>query len=151
MKYSTVLGLLALASLATATITTVDFTLASDDTEEIDVSISEGDLIRINLRENPTTGYAWRFQNPFQRPSGVYSIEMDNYVEDPNPEAKTGMAGVRTLLLKGEKKGTDDFELVLVRLWEVQDFIEATDGTGKAIMMKDVPNAGYKKVSVTVQ
>ena len=57
---------------------------------------------------------------------------------------------MRTLLLKGEKAGTDDFELVYVRLWEVENFVEAFESNGNVINMQDVPNAGYKKIKVTV-
>ncbi|TNV75295.1 hypothetical protein FGO68_gene14007 [Halteria grandinella] len=152
MKYTAtfLFAALSFASLASAELHQLDFTLDRDDSTELSATLAPGDLLRINLKENPSTGYAWRFQNPFERPSGVYSIEMDNYVEDANPASQAGVAGLRTLLLKGEKAGTDDFELVYVRLWEVQDFVEATDSNGKAIEMKDVPNAGYKKITVTV-
>ena len=149
MKY-TALALLALASLVSGNLHLVDFTISRDDTNEISASISSGDLLRVNLRENPSTGYAWRFQDPFKRNSSVFSIEMDDYVESYNPDAKSGMSGVRSLLLKGENAGSDDFELVLVRQWEVQDFVDTVDEHGQPIQMKDVPNAGYKKITINV-
>ena len=86
MKYTApLIALFSLAALVSAELHVLDFTIDRDDTHELSAHLSRGDLLRINLKENPSTGYGWRFQNPFERVSGVYSIEMDNYVEDSNP------------------------------------------------------------------
>ena len=45
---------------------------------------------------------------------------------DPS-EANVGAGGTRTILLKGEKAGSEDFELILVRSWEFQDFVNRVD------------------------
>ncbi len=76
---------------------------------------------------------------------------MDEYTEDPNPAVMSGVAGVRTILLKGQKEGSHEFELINVRSWEVQDFLETHDASGEAISIKDIPNAGYRKVTVNVR
>ena len=78
--------------------------------------------------------------------SGVFSLEMDEFTEYPNPEAKHGNGGIRTLVLKAEKAGEQDFEVVLVRSWEVPDFIEERN-----VSMKGLANAGYAKITVVVR
>ena len=93
-----------------------------------------GDLLKITLNENPTTGYVWRYENPFEMTSGVFSVEMDDYIREPTTldgeddegPVKAGGKGLRTILLKAEKGGFEDFELILVRSWEFQNFVEKT-------------------------
>ena len=120
------------------------------ETEAVKV-VQEGDLITILLKENPTTGYVWRYENPFEKNSGVYHVHMDEYEANDNPNKMNGHGGKRAIVLKADKVGSDDFELVLVRSWEFKNFVERTTSNGGVFKMKDVPNAGYRKVTLTVQ
>ena len=62
-----------------------------------------------------------------------------------------GAKGTRTIVIKAEKAGSDNFELVYVRSWEYKDFIETQQAkNGAPIAMKDVPNQGYRKITVNV-
>lgn len=83
------------------------------------LSLRENDLIKVTLRENPSTGYSWKYQDPLERIAGVFTVQMDEYTEDPNPNGQFGNSGIRIIVLKTQKAGNDDFELILVRSWEV--------------------------------
>ena len=116
---------LILATLLVATVTanlhSVDFIVNTDDKV---IDAKSGDLIRINLAENPTTGYKWKFENPFEKKNGVYSVQMDDFSQEVAQEGMAGAKGTRTIVIKAEKAGSDNFELVYVRSWEYKDFIE---------------------------
>ena len=149
MKYILLIALLATS--ISAELIHVDFTdRDTAEMTEINHSIKEGDLLQVTLKENPTTGYVWRYENPFEKASEVYTIEMDEYTERTNSELKNGVTGIRTIVLKAEKAGTDVFELVLVRSWEVQDFIEARAANGEPVKMNEVPNVEYHLIRINV-
>ena len=145
---------------SSASIFDVDFEQTDSD---VNLEVKKGDLMRVNLKENPSTGYVWRFQAPQQNKLGIYSVQMDDFTEPksdsgvdgesdgdmPEGLSMTGVAGRRTVVLRADKEGRDEFELVLVRSWEYKDFIESK--AGEAIKMKDVPNAGYRKLVFTVK
>ena len=79
--------LLALAlclAFATANIYQVDFTAITD--ESVNIQIKQGDLLRVTLKEIPSTGYVWRFQNPFENTLGIYSVQLDDFTEKAKPE-----------------------------------------------------------------
>lgn len=85
---------------------------------------------------------------------------MDDYIipapenddEESDGGPKFGRGGERMILLKAEEAGKDDFELILVRSWEAQDFIERVDtANGEPMQMKNIPNVGYRKVTIEVK
>ena len=116
---------LILATLLVAAVTSnlhsVDFRVSTDDKV---IDAKSGDLIRINLSENPTTGYKWKFEDPFEKNNGVYSVQMDDFSQEASQEGMVGAKGARTIVIKADKAGSDTFELVYVRSWEYKDFIE---------------------------
>ena len=111
-----------LAAAVTANLHSVDFRVNTDDKV---IDAKSGDLIRINLAENPSTGYKWKFENPFEKNTGIYSVQMDDFSQESSQEGMAGAKGTRTIVIKAEKAGSDNFELVYVRSWEYNDFIEA--------------------------
>ena len=48
------------------------------------IKLNIGDVLRLIVNENPTTGYKWKFQTPTERNVAniVYSVNVDEYVED---------------------------------------------------------------------
>ena len=148
--------LLALAlclAFASANIYQVDFTAITDET--VNIQIKKDDLLRVTLKEIPSTGYVWRFQNPFENKLGIYSVQMDDFTEQPqgaNGENPVGAAGKRTIVLRADQIGQEEFELVLVRSWEFKDFVEVANSNGQIVKMKDIPNAvQYRRVVITVK
>ncbi len=149
MKTAATLILAALmVAAASANLHMVDFNSGSNEKA---LTIKSGDLVRITLSENPTTGYAWKYEDPFTKNTGVYSVQMDDFTQEEGHEGMTGAKGSRTIVIKAEKAGSEDFELVYVRSWEYKDFVETKRaGNGAPVAMKDVPNAGYRKISLQV-
>lgn len=86
---------LLLASLASAELHMIDYSVDRNAGDELSVTIASGDLLRINLQERPGTGYTWRYANPLQSTSGVFTVEMDDYLQpettitDENGEVQT--------------------------------------------------------------
>ena len=110
------------------TLHSVDFRVTP---EQKTLQLKSGDLVRIALAENPTTGYNWKYANPFEDALGIYSVQMDDF-EKSTEEGAVGKGGVRTIVLKAEKSGSENFEIVYVRSWEYKDFVEtqkAANGT----------------------
>ena len=109
----------------------------------------------MTLKEVPSTGYVWRFQNPFENKLGIYSVQMDDFTEQAqsgNGENPVGTPGKRTIVLRADQLGQEEFELILVRSWEFKDFVEVSNSNGQIVKMKDVPNAvQYRKVVITVK
>ena len=149
MKTASTLILAALlVAAASANLHMVDFRSGSD---EKTLAVKSGDLIRMTLSENPTTGYAWKYEDPFTKNTGVYSVQMDDFIQEEGQEGMAGAKGARTIVIKAEKAGSEDFELVYVRSWEYKDFVETKRAAnGATVAMKDVPNAGYRKISIQV-
>ena len=79
---------------------------------------------------------------------------MDDFSQ-PKPADEVnpvGASGKRTIVLKAEKEGQEEFELILVRSWQFKDYVQNITSNGQAVSMKDVPNAvQYRKVVITVQ
>ena len=136
------LGLALCLAFASANIYQVDFTAITDET--VNIQIKKDDLLRVTLKEIPSTGYVWRFQNPFENKLGIYSVQMDDFTEQAqgaNGENPVGAAGKRTIVLRADQIGQEEFELVLVRSWEFKDFVEVANSNGQIVKMKDIPNA----------
>ena len=62
MRTSPVIALALCLALASANLYQADFTLTQDDV--FNFQVKKGDLLRVTLKEIPSTGYVWRFQNP---------------------------------------------------------------------------------------
>ena len=152
MRTSPIIALALCLAFASANLYQADFTLTQDDV--FNFQVKKGDLLRVTLKEIPSTGYVWRFQNPKENNLGIYSVQMDDYSspKSADEENPVGTAGKRTIVLRAENEGQEEFELILVRSWEYKDFVETTTSNGQTISMKDVPNvAQYKKVVISVQ
>ena len=76
-----------LVAAVSANLHSVDFRVSTDDKV---IDAKSGDLIRINLSENLTTGYKWKFENPFEKNNGVYSVQMDDFSQETSQEGKAG-------------------------------------------------------------
>ena len=143
----------ALVAAASAELFYVDLTGANDAShnEAPTIIVHTGDLIKVTFKENPTTGYTWQFADPIESTQGVFTIEMDDYSQNANPEeAYAGAGGIRSVVLKAEKAGTQGLEAILVRSWEANQFVESTDLDGQHVDIKSIPHVDYKNLIVTV-
>ncbi len=67
------------------------------------ILIKQGKTYDIKVTENPSTGYSWY---PQLSDNCAAKIESSDYKQNKAPEGMVGVAGVRTIILKGEKEGT---------------------------------------------
>jgi predicted secreted protein len=60
----------------------------------------------VTLKEIPSTGYVWRFQNPFENKQGIYSVQLDDFTEQAHAangeENPVGASGKRTVVLRAD-------------------------------------------------
>ncbi|MFM7448184.1 MAG: protease inhibitor I42 family protein [Leptolyngbyaceae cyanobacterium] len=83
----------------------------SDNGKSIQIRV--GNLVVIQLRENPTTGYQWTFNQSNQQ---VLAFQGTEYT----PSAATGVGGggQRVFRFKGERAGTTELDFKLWRQWQ---------------------------------
>ena len=77
------------------------------------IRIRVGNLVVIQLRENPTTGYQWTFNQSNEQVLTFQGIEY-------TPSAATGVGGggQRVFRFKGEQAGTTELDFKLWRQWQ---------------------------------
>ena len=76
------------------------------------IAAAVGDRVRIQLDENPTTGYRW--QSPAE--SSLLKLVDDDYA--PTADGGVGGGGTRTLVYEALAPGKGSLKLALARAWE---------------------------------
>ena len=111
--------LAALMCLTTAKIVHIDLENALGDKA---IELQVGDMLKIEVPQNPTTGFSWIYVNPSEKNGGALSIVKDDYVRDAQPEngePMHGQGGKRFILIRAEEAGvTEVFEMVYAKAWE---------------------------------
>jgi len=79
-----------------------------------------GDVIRVTLESNITTGYSW--ENADKVDADVLALEADDYVSDPNPEEMDGVGGRTVIVYRALKPGTAKIDLVYLQSWPPSEF-----------------------------
>jgi len=75
------------------------------------VHLRPGDVIKLTLAENPSTGYGWRWsRRPARR---VLRTVSSKYVADPVPPGTVGSGGKHTWVFKARRRGETSFRLAL--------------------------------------
>lgn len=82
------------------------------DEEGVDEIIAVGESTIIELDENPTTGYTWRYVLDEE---GIVEIISDEYRENEHPEEMVGVGGTRELTVKGLSQGMATINLEYYR------------------------------------
>jgi inhibitor of cysteine peptidase len=77
------------------------------------ISIKNGENFTLQLRENPSTGYAWELNVT----EGL-SILSDNYTQDEAPEGDTGVSGTHTWIIQAVEQGSQQVNGIYKRSWE---------------------------------
>ena len=80
------------------------------------VEVHPGDIIRITLESNITTGYSWEHADKVD--TGILKLDKDDYVSDPNPEELDGVGGRTVIVYRALKPGKAKIELTYMRPWE---------------------------------
>lgn len=76
-------------------------------------SVHPGEVIAIQLKENPTTGYRWAIDIS---DNAILALQSSDYAVLPG--TGIGGGGTRTLTFKAERPGAVRLQLKLCRSWE---------------------------------
>ena len=90
----------------------------ADNGKNIEVHI--GDIIRITLESNITTGYSW--ENADKVDKDILALDTNDYVSDPNPEEMDGVGGNTVIVYRALKPGKARIDLVYSQSWEPSEF-----------------------------
>ena len=84
------------------------------------IEVHTGDIIRITLESNITTGYSW--ENADKVDKDILALETNDYVSDPNPEELDGVGGSTVIVYRALKPGKAKIDLVYLQSWEPSEF-----------------------------
>lgn len=83
-----------------------------------------GEVVRVRLHSNPTTGFGWEFLAP---ENGVVALDKNAFVPPENKNNMCGVPGEHELVIRAVKSGRAELRGVYRRPWEKRD--PATDKT----------------------
>ena len=78
------------------------------------LTVKAGDTFKVNLKENPTTGYLWEVIQP-ETGRVLKLADKDEYVRDSEA---IGSGGIRAFEFVAEKKGKEEVVFEYRRPWE---------------------------------
>ena len=84
------------------------------------IEVHPGDVIRITLESNITTGYSW--ENADKVDKEILALDSNDYVSDPNPEEMDGVGGSTVIVYRALKQGRAKIDLVYLQSWEPSEF-----------------------------
>ena len=77
------------------------------------ISLKNGESFTLNLRENPSMGYAWELNM-----SKDLKILSNKYTEDPAPSGQAGVPGTRSWIIQSKALGIQQVNGIYKRPWE---------------------------------
>lgn len=77
------------------------------------ISLRNGENFTLQLRENPSTGYAWELNV-----SEGLNILSDNYTQDEAPEEMVGVGGTRSWIIEAVDQGSQQVNGIYKQAWE---------------------------------
>ncbi len=92
-----------------------EFELTANDNGK-HIEVHTGDIIRITLASNITTGYDW--ENADKVDQDILKLDKNNYVSDPNPEELDGVGGKTVIVYRALKPGKAKIGLAYMQGWE---------------------------------
>jgi len=95
------------------------FNLSENDNGK-NIEVHTGDIIRITLESNITTGYSW--ENADKVDKDILALDQNDYVSDPNPEEMDGVGGNTVIVYRALKPGKAKIDLVYLQSWEPSEF-----------------------------
>ena len=84
------------------------------------IEVHTGDVIRITLESNITTGYSWK--NADKVDKDILALDANDYVSDPNPEEMDGVGGNTVIVYRTLKPGKAKIDLVYLQSWDPSEF-----------------------------
>ena len=98
-----------------------EFSLTEQDNGK-NIEVRTGDIIRITLESNITTGYSW--ENADKVDKDILALDANDYVSDPNPEELDGVGGNTVIVYRALKPGKTKIDLVYLQSWAPSEFDE---------------------------
>jgi inhibitor of cysteine peptidase len=86
----------------------------SDASQQGQYKIKQGDIFRIKLESNPSTGYQWDFATPPD--TTLLQLTKKEFIS--SPDSLVGAAGTEIWIFKGLKPGKTTLELQYARPWQ---------------------------------
>ena len=77
-----------------------------------------GEVVRIRLRSNPTTGFGWEFRTP---EAGAVALDKNVFVPPENKNGMVGVPGAHELVVRAVKPGCAELRGVYRRPWEKRE------------------------------
>ena len=77
------------------------------------ISIKNGEIFILQLRENPSTGYLWELNM-----SEGLNILSDGYAQDEAPEGQVGVPGTHSWVIEAVSQGSQQVNGIYKRSWE---------------------------------
>ncbi|CDW91441.1 UNKNOWN [Stylonychia lemnae] len=107
----------------------VDLTQNSEDLNAIvETQAVIGDTVKIQIRENPSTGSIWIIVNRASNETTILTNESLSFVPDHKQEGFTGVGGVKTFSLDAKKVGSETVQLVHGQVWVLNKLFDPTTG-----------------------
>lgn len=97
------------------------------------VLLNAGDSVVISLKENPSTGYSWRFFLEPEQQKIIADIS-ETYKADNGSQKSVGAGGIKTFRFKAKHAGTITLTGYYYRPWETLDKDKADKVTYRIIV-----------------
>lgn len=98
------------------------------------VEVRTGDIIRITLDSNITTGFSWEHADKVD--ADILKLDKNDYVSDPNPEELDGVGGRTVIVYHALKPGKAKIELSYMRPWESDSEFDEKFGVTVEVLEK---------------
>lgn len=82
------------------------------------IELRVGEVVRVRLHSNPTTGFSWEFRAP---ENGVIALDKNAFIPPENKNDMCGVPGVHELVIRAVKPGRAELQGVYRRPWEKRD------------------------------
>ena len=110
-RIALVIALAALVALAGASSASAMTVLVRQGDSGRTLQLRPGDVVKLSLAENPSTGYGWHFR---RRPNRrVLRLTSSRFVADPAPPGTVGVGGKHEWTFKARARGRTAFRLWL--------------------------------------
>jgi inhibitor of cysteine peptidase len=85
--------------------------------EDLRFKVKTGDVFKIQVKSNPTTGYQWQLAEPID--SAIVKLDKKEFLSDESSgKMMVGGGGSEIWVFKGIKKGKTEIKLKYIRDWQ---------------------------------
>jgi len=88
------------------------------------IEVRPGNLVKIELRENRSTGFTWHLEI---EDNNIAKVHHDNYIEPDTESEKAGQSGIHYWYIKGVNQGETKLTFKYYRDWEKENVAEARE------------------------